>query len=297
LPVRKMADESATFVVWAPVERSSVPLAGALQVFSTQLVRAATGFGISSGVPKLHPVVLQSGTAELGGGAVVNAPMVQSVPVQLSVTRLVAPSGVGASWKIEPPPPTLRPPQVRVLISVPLALRVSPQTPPGAPVVNSRNAPSGGAVVVVVLLVVVLVVEVVVVVVIGVHIGTVGSVQEQIGGTILHWAITDLLHALRSVPDKPAHPASISSAQVFLVHTFCALATEGTKTPAPSATAANVTTALLIIVLVEPPYGRSRVHSDFGALLALRARLRHACQRLFWTNLNETKNQAARRRS
>jgi hypothetical protein len=98
------------------------------------------------------------------------------------------------------------------------------------------------------LVVVELVVELVVVVVVGVHIGSVGSVQEQIGGMILHWAITALLHALRSMPDKPAHPASISSAQVFLVHTFCALATEGTKTPAPSATAANVTTAPLSTV-------------------------------------------------
>jgi hypothetical protein len=98
-----------------------------------------------------------------------------------------------------------------------------------------------------------LVVELVVVVVIGVHIGSVGSVQEQIGGMILHWAITALLHSLRAKPDKPAHPASISSEQVFLVHTFCALATEGTKTPAPSATAANETTALPINVIVEPP--------------------------------------------
>src|SRR4030095_6365846 len=116
-----------------------------------------------------------------------------------------------------------------------------------------------------------LVVELVVVVV-GVHIGSVGSVQEQIGGMILHWAITALLHVLRAMPDKPAHPAATSSAQAFLVHTFCALATEGTKTPAPSATAANVTTAPLIIAIVEPPYGRSRVNSDFAALSVLGAR-------------------------
>src|SRR4029453_17450281 len=64
-----MADESGTLVVWAPVERSSVPLAGALQVFSTQVVRAGTAaFGISSGVPKLRPVLLQSGAGGWGGG-------------------------------------------------------------------------------------------------------------------------------------------------------------------------------------------------------------------------------------
>src|SRR4029453_18122686 len=135
-----MADESGTLVVWAPVERSSVPLAGALQVFSTQVVRAGTAsFGISSGVPKLQPVVLQSGAAELGGGVVVNAPMVQVGPVQLSVNRLVAPSGVGPSETIEPPPPTLRPPQVRFLIRPPVPLRVSPQMPPAAPVVKSST--------------------------------------------------------------------------------------------------------------------------------------------------------------
>jgi hypothetical protein len=119
---------------------------------------------------------------------------------------------------------------------------------------------------------VVVVVVLLVVVVVGPHAGSAGSVQEQIGGMILHWAITALLHVLRAMPDKPAHPASISSAQAFLVHTFCALATEGTKTPAPSATAANVTTAPLIIAIVEPPpYGRSRVNSDFAALSGLGA--------------------------
>src|SRR4029450_12645144 len=155
-----MADESGTLVVWAPVERSSVPLAGALQVFSTQVVRAGTAaFGISSGVPKLHPVLLQSGAAELGGGVVVNAPMVQAGPAQLSVNWLGAPAGGGAPGTIDPPPPTLRPPQVRFLIRPPVPSRVSPQTPPKAPVVNWRL---GGppAVVVVVLLVVLVVTRV-----------------------------------------------------------------------------------------------------------------------------------------
>src|SRR4029453_5512939 len=120
-----MADESGTLVVWAPVERSSVPLAGALQVFSTQVVRAGTAaFGISSGVPKLQPVLLQSGAAGCGGGGVGNAPMVQVAPAQLSVNWLVAPSGVGPSWTIEPPPPTLRPPQGGFLIRARVPPRV-----------------------------------------------------------------------------------------------------------------------------------------------------------------------------
>src|SRR4030095_6937912 len=108
-----------------------------------------------------------------------------------------------------------------------------------------------------------LVVELVVVVV-GVHIGSVGSVQEQIGGMILHWSITALLHVLRAVPDKPAHPAAISSEHAFLVHTFCAGAAEGTKPPPRRPPAANVTTALRVIV--EPPCGRSHATIDFGAL-------------------------------
>jgi hypothetical protein len=94
----------------------------------------------------------------------------------------------------------------------------------------------------------VLVVELVVVVV-GVHAGSVGSVQEQ--SVVLQLRRTALLHALRAVPFKPAHPAAISSAQSFLLHGPVAVATEETKTPAPSATAANVTTALRVIV--EPP--------------------------------------------
>jgi hypothetical protein len=166
LAVKNTADESATFVVWAPVERSSVPLAGALQVVCMQVLRAGmAAFGISSGAPKLHPVVLQSGSAELGGGVVVNAPMVQVGPVQLRVNRLVAPSGVGPSGRFEPPPPTLRPPQVRFLMRPPVPFSVLPQMPPGVPVVKSRNAPPTETVVVVEVDVEVVVVELVVLVV------------------------------------------------------------------------------------------------------------------------------------
>jgi len=63
------------------------------------------------------------------------------------------------------------------------------------------------------------------------------------------------------------HASLISSLQaVVLSHLppLSAIAEEETKTPAPSATAANVTTALRVIV--EPPYGRSNPKSDFGDL-------------------------------
>jgi hypothetical protein len=64
--------------------------------------------------------------------------------------------------------------------------------------------------------------------------------------------MTDLLHVLAAMPVKPAHRAAISSEQDLLPHAgAAAVAREETKTPTPSATAANVTTALRVIV--EPP--------------------------------------------
>jgi hypothetical protein len=96
---------------------------------------------------------------------------------------------------------------------------------------------------------VVLVVVELLVLVVGPHAGSVGSVQEQ--SVLLQLKRTALVHALRSMPFKPAHPAAISSEQSFLLHGPVAVATEETKTPAASATAANVTTALRVIV--EPP--------------------------------------------
>jgi hypothetical protein len=121
-----------------------------------------------------------------------------------------------------------------------------------------------GQVVVVVLVVVLVVVEgvvVEVVVVVGVQSGSPGSpVQVQV--PVLHCAMTDLRHMLRALPDKPTHPAAISSEQDLLLHAGgAAVATEETKTPTPSATAANVTTTLLVIVIVEPP-----ARHQFGAL-------------------------------
>jgi hypothetical protein len=113
-----MSEASGAFVDEVPVDRSSVPLAGALQVFSTQLViDGIVGFGIGSGVPKLHPVSVQSGTALLTGGAVEVGPIVQLDPVQLSANRLIEPSGVGPSGMREAPAPMLRPPQVRLLMT------------------------------------------------------------------------------------------------------------------------------------------------------------------------------------
>ena len=93
---------------------------------------------------------------------------------------------------------------------------------------------------------------VVVGVVVGPHAGSVGSVQEQnVSPLILHWSRTNFLQALKSAPDKPAHPAAISSTHCFEPQSGAAALGPETKTPAPSATAVNVTTALRVIV--EPP--------------------------------------------
>src|SRR5262245_7313906 len=148
-----MSELSATVIDDVPLVRSSVPLAGALQVISTQLVSVSmAGLGIGSGVPKLHPTSVQSGAVLLSGGGVEVGPMLQTEPEQLpshaptptaqvSSNRLVEPSGVGASGTTVPPPPMFRPPQVRFLMRTLLPSSVLPQVPPGVPVVKSRNAP------------------------------------------------------------------------------------------------------------------------------------------------------------
>ena len=105
-------------------------------------------------------------------------------------------------------------------------------------------------VVVVEVLVEVLVVELVVVevvVVAGVQSGSPGCIV-QVQVPALHWSRIDALQALRAAPDKPAHPAAISSAHAFEPQIEGAALAPETKTPAPSATANNVTAAFLVIV-------------------------------------------------
>ena len=108
-----MSEDSGTAVTEVPSVRFTVPVAGADQVFITQVVSvAADGFGISSGVPNRQPVAVQSKL----GPAVKTGPSWQAPVVsQFRLNRLVDPSGVGPSGMIEPPPPMLSPPQVRVL--------------------------------------------------------------------------------------------------------------------------------------------------------------------------------------
>ena len=164
-----------------------MPLAGDANVFSTQVVREP--FGIGSGVPKLQPVLLQSGSVLLRAGAVLNALMLQAEPEQLRLKRLCEPSGVGPSGTSELPPPMSRPPQVRLFTTVLLAFIAVPHTPPGARLAKSRVVGCGVVVVVVVDVVVVVVGAAVVVVVVDVVVvvvlGTVVVVVVVVGAAVV----------------------------------------------------------------------------------------------------------------
>src|SRR5262245_10697743 len=123
-----MSDVRGTPVEAAPVLRSMLPLAGALQVFSTHVVMTViVGFGIGRGVPKLQPVLVQSGSAEFTAGVAVVGPMSHEGPVQFRVKRLIDPLGTGPSGTSELPPPMLRPPHFRVFTDTLLAFCASPQ--------------------------------------------------------------------------------------------------------------------------------------------------------------------------
>jgi hypothetical protein len=96
-------------------------------------------FGIGSGVPKLHPEPVHWKP----GPAAVVAPSVQLFPVQLTVKRLVDPSGVGPSATVDRPPPMFKPPHVSVSISLSsdgvVVSKNEPQSSSDCPVVKSRN--------------------------------------------------------------------------------------------------------------------------------------------------------------
>src|SRR5262245_53375112 len=112
-----MSEASGTLIFETPDDVSSVPLPGPAHVFITHIEMAGTGgFGMGRGVPKLHPVLVQSGAALFTGGVVLVALMVQEGPAQLSEKRLIEPSGIASSGAIELPAPRLRPPHVRFLI-------------------------------------------------------------------------------------------------------------------------------------------------------------------------------------
>jgi hypothetical protein len=95
------------FSVAEPSVRSSVPLTGEENVFSTHTDKPA--FEIGSGVPKRQPVFVQSNPAP----AAAIGPTVQwPSAVQLRLKRFVDPAGVVLSGTCERPPPSERFPQM-----------------------------------------------------------------------------------------------------------------------------------------------------------------------------------------
>jgi hypothetical protein len=131
-------------------------------------------------------------------------------------------------------------------------LQIARHVPLPAP--QTQGASNSSSVQVVTRVVVVVVLDVVVVVVTG-QLGSPGC-PVQVQSPALHWARRFLVHVLAAMPVKAPHAELTSSAQDFLLHACggAPVAKEETKTPAPSATAANVTPALLVIV--EPPLSR-----------------------------------------
>jgi hypothetical protein len=88
----------------------------------------------------------------------------------------------------------------------------------------------------------------------------------QVQSPALHWARRFLVHVLAAMPVKAPHAELIWLAQVFLLHVGgdAAVAKEETKTPAPSATAANVTPALLVTVELLSSFSRQWTASADG---------------------------------
>src|SRR5262249_11910900 len=123
-----------------PLSRSSEPELASWNVFSTQTDRLGNiALGIGSGVPKLQPVVEQSGSALFGRGAVSKGNTEQVPPTDWPhemLNLLCEPSGVGPSACVELPPPMFRPPQVSVLAVAPVPSNALPHAPPGRPFVK-----------------------------------------------------------------------------------------------------------------------------------------------------------------
>src|SRR4029450_10255200 len=140
-----------------------------------------------------------------GGRVVLVVVVVVLVVVVVVVVELVVVVSQGFGVQIRPK--RKRPPAARHWERV--SMVHWSKGPPGVLCVQHAE---GGVVVVTVELVVVVVVGVVG----GAHGGSAGFTQEQVVSPLsLHALRTDVLQALKSAPDKPAHAAAISSAQSF----------------------------------------------------------------------------------
>jgi hypothetical protein len=107
-----------------------------------------------------------------------------------------------------------------------------------------------------------------------------GTIQEQVPA--LHAASTALLQSLRALPERPPSMAVTSSEQFFPLQVGAAALAPETKTPAASATVANMTAApRAILVIFEPPPMAVPTLRSISALYHRVLPLRHACQGVF----------------
>jgi len=141
-PVIHTWDERGAPSDIAPLEVSSVPPAFEEKVFTTHVDRPP--FTIGSGGPKRHPATVQSTPSAPPG----LADSVQLLPAQLLTTkRFVAPSGIGPSGTVEPPPPRFSEPQARLRIVPPPLICDTPHGPLPLEVVKSSTTVPGGGIV------------------------------------------------------------------------------------------------------------------------------------------------------
>ena len=212
LPVKKTCCDSMTFAVVAPLTRFTVPVAGAAKVFTAQA--ESDPFGMGSGAPNAHPVLVQSKSGDdavVGpSGQEVRSESTQPRSVAFSEKWFTAPSGSGVSGIRDAPPPIARSPHGRSRTSPPLPLRVTPQLPSPATLANSTvSGRSGGRIggaVVVVVLVDDVVVELAVVLVVATGVEVVVEPDEH--GLGVHGP------GPRSAPPAVAHWPAVSSLQM-----------------------------------------------------------------------------------
>ena len=151
LAVRNTAEVSGKLPTNSPVATVSEPLAGAENVFCTQVDVPA--FEIGRYGPKTQPVSEQCRLLPVW--AAVRPLTVSTGGLPARFIWVSAPAGVGPSATVEVPPPTLSPPQVSAFRTLPCTppLFTAPHVPPAGPVMKLRTVPNAMVVDVVLVLV------------------------------------------------------------------------------------------------------------------------------------------------
>jgi hypothetical protein len=150
LPVTKTCDDSGTLSDNVPVPVFTLPPALLANELTTQVERPA--FAIGSGGPKAQPEVVQS----MPGPPPTLGDSEHALPEQpVTRKRFVAPSGIGPSGTVDPPPPRSSEPHARFLMTALLPFFDEPHAPLPLAVEKSSTTVPGAACVDVVVLVVV----------------------------------------------------------------------------------------------------------------------------------------------